>query len=214
MKVSIALPKTANDVPLRTYQQFLQIEEPTENDLLALFGGLSDKAIGKIPTRELSRITTHLTSLFEEAPLQRIFTLDGVTYGFIPKLDDITWGENQDVSTYLQDKGKSLNKAMAVLYRPITYRKGEKYLIEEYEGSEKYAEVLKDMPMGVALGAMGFFFDLLKDLLKCIPNFIQKEMEKQTFSSEDGERITSSILLLKATLGDMMTLQKPDYIAA
>jgi hypothetical protein len=214
MKISIALPKTANDIPLSRYQEFLQIEEPTENDVLAVFGGFSDKAISKIPTKEIGRITAHLTGLLNENPLQRTFTMDGQTYGFIPKLDDISWGENQDVSKYMpnnENKGEHLHRAMAVLYRPITYKKGKKYLIEDYEGSDKYAEVMKEMPMGVALGAMGFFLNLLNDLLKAIPNYIQREVGKQMDSLENGEHITNYIQLLKETLEDLTLLQKPDF---
>jgi len=217
MKINIELPRTANDIPLWQYQNFLQIEEPTENDILSVFAGLSDKAIDNIPLKELSKITAHLVSLFGSNELQCTFVLNGKTFGFIPKLDDISWGENQDVTKYLpneSNKGKDFHRAMAVLYRPITYKKGDHYLIEKYEGSDKYAEELKDMPLGVALGSISFFFLLSKDLLRAIPNFIQREAEKQTLSLEDGEHITKLIHSLKVTFEGLTKLQNLDYTPA
>ena len=53
-----------------------------------------------------------------------------------------------------------MHKAMAVLFRPITAKKGEFYEIEEYEGSDKYAGYMLHMPANVAIGALVFFYRL------------------------------------------------------
>ena len=50
-----------------------------------------------------------------------------------------------------------MHKAMAVLYRPTKHQKNNFYLIEDYEGSDKYAEVMKDSPIQAALGSTVFF---------------------------------------------------------
>jgi hypothetical protein len=50
-----------------------------------------------------------------------------------------------------------MHKAMAVLFRPIKKKQGTKYLIEDYEGSHKYSELMKEIPLDVVMGAMVFF---------------------------------------------------------
>ena len=69
---------------------------------------------------------------------------------------------------------------MAVLYRPIKQKLGARYLIEDYEGSHKYSETMKQMPLGVVMGAMVFFYNLTNALLKAIPNYLEEELEKES----------------------------------
>ena len=47
---------------------------------------------------------------------------DEVEFGFIPKLDNISLGEFVDLDSYMSD-WDNMHKAMAVLYRPVTFRK-------------------------------------------------------------------------------------------
>jgi hypothetical protein len=58
--------------------------------------------------------------------------MDGVEYGFIPNLDDMSFGEYVDLDTYLGD-WQNIHRAMAVLYRPIREKRGERYNIVPYE---------------------------------------------------------------------------------
>ena len=65
------------------------------------------------------------------------FNLNGVSYGFIPNLDEITYGENKDVTSYINEWG-NMHKAMAVLFRPTqTKARTTSIIIEEYEGSHR-----------------------------------------------------------------------------
>ena len=123
---------------------------------------------------------------------------------------DITYGENKDVTSYINEWG-NMHKAMAVLFRPIKQKQGHKYLIEEYEGSHKYSEVMKQMPLSVVLGAMVFFYNLTNELLNYIPSYLEKELLKEQtigqISQENGEVIQNYIHLLKETLRDLKKLQ-------
>ena len=105
-----------------------------------------------------------------------------------------------------------MHKAMAVLFRPLKQKQGHKYLIEEYEGSHKYSEVMKQMPLSVVLGAMVFFYNLTNELLNYIPNYLEKEVVKEQMigqiSQENGEAIQNYIHLLKETLQDLKKLQR------
>ena len=42
-----------------------------------------------------------------------------VEFGFVPKLDELSFGEFIDLDKYLQD-WDSMHKAMAVLFRPVS----------------------------------------------------------------------------------------------
>ena len=207
MNVEINIPESLNDITLEQYQNFLLIEEPTNDDLLSCFLDLDIKAINNIKASEIDRLVIHINSLFEvEQQHQLTFDLNGVTFGFIPNLDAITYGENKDVTTYVNDWQK-MNMAMSVLYRPIKQKQGHKYIIEDYKGTQEYSELMKQMPLSVVLGSMVFFYNLTNELLNCIPNYLEKEMEKQTkngeISEQNGEAIKSYVHSLKATLAEL-----------
>ena len=104
-----------------------------------------------------------------------------------------------------------MHKAMAVLYRPIKQKLGARYLIEDYEGSHKYSEAMKEMPLGIVMGAMVFFYNLTNALLKAIPSYLERQAKKEqttgAISAENGEAIKKYIHLLKETSEDLMRLQ-------
>jgi hypothetical protein len=77
---------------------------------------------------------------------------------------------------------KNMHKAMAVLYRPITDKSKDLYLIEEYESALKYADNMKYMPTNVALGAMVFFYRLGSKLSNHMLQYIKKEMQSNPLS--------------------------------
>jgi hypothetical protein len=75
-----------------------------------------------------------------------------------------------------------MHKAMAVLYRPVNFKSREKYTIAPYEPSDEVSELMKEMPLDVAMSSMVFFYALGMELLKAIPTFIQKSLtEEQTY---------------------------------
>jgi hypothetical protein len=135
-------------------------------------------------------------------------------FGFIPNLEDMTFGEYTDLDTYITD-WDNMHKAMAVLYRPIK-KKGLNgtYEIEEYNGSITYSEVMKFAPLDVCLGATVFFYNLGNELLKATIAYLEKDTEVQNIlqnqtSDKSGDGIVQSMLLLKEISQDLIPLQ--DY---
>ena len=180
MKIQINIPETLDDITLRQYQAFNKFEEPTIDQTLTTFLGISIEQLNKLPAEKIEGYATQINSVFEQdKQFTPTFVLNGLKYGFIPKLDDITYGENKDLTAYLNDF-KDMHKAMAVMYRPITQEQRGKYLIEDYEGSSKYSEQMKDAPLSVVLGATVFFYNLMNGLLKAIPNYLEEELEKES----------------------------------
>jgi len=218
MKVQINIPESLNDITLEQYQRFLSIEQPTNEDLLSCFLNINLEAINKINASKFDEYVATINGLFDVKQEHQLrFVLNGVEFGFIPNLDVISYGENKDITTYVND-WQSMNKAMAVLYRPIKQQQGKKYLIEEYDGTSKYSEFMKQMPLGIVMGSMLFFWNLTNELLNYIPSYLEKEMEKQTktglISAENGAAIRNLTTSLRETLEDLTRLQNYPYIRA
>ena len=215
MQLEVSIPSTLKEVKLKDYQDFLLIENPSNDDLLKCILNINTKELGKIKDKDIDYLINHINKLFDqEHKFIPTFNLNGVAYGFIPNLDEITYGENKDVTSYINEWG-NMHKAMAVLFRPLKQKQGHKYLIEEYEGSHKYSEVMKQMPLSVVLGAMVFFYNLTNELLNYIPSYLEKEVVKEQMigqiSQENGEAIQNYIHLLKETLQDLNKLQSFHY---
>jgi len=218
MQVEVSVPSSLNEVKLKDYQELLLKKNVDNDDLLKCILNINTKELGKIKDKDVTHLLKIITDLFEQKQkFIPTFKLKGVLYGFIPKIDDITYGENKDVTSYINDWG-NMHKAMAVLFRPIKQKQGSKYLIEEYEGSHKYSEMMKSMPLDIVLGSMVFFWNLTNALLNSIPNYLEKEIKEEQMkgvvSVENGEAIQSYMHLLKETLQDLQKLQSYPFINA
>jgi hypothetical protein len=181
MKVNITIPESLKEITLYQYQRFEKLiseNEPSEfvnQKTIEIFCNIELKDVARIRIADVSNLLTHLNDLLQQKPkLTNTFKLGVYEFGFIPKLEDITSGEYIDLETYLSDT-QTLHKAMAVLYRPIKTKVKDLYTIEEYEGSDKYSEVLKYMPLDIALGSMLFFWTLLNDCVSGLADYIQNE---------------------------------------
>ena len=209
--------KTLRDVPLRNYQALQQIKNPSNEDILTILFEYSIEEIREMKQTDLDALAIHIKSLFkEENDLCNILQINDTEFGFIPKLDDITYGENTDVSNYIND-WETMHKAMAVLYRPITAKMGNRYSIEKYKGTEQYAELMKDAPLDVVLSMIVFFYNLTNELLSCIPNYLQKTIltneHNYRIFKENGEDIAKSIHSLKEICEDLTKLQNYPYLS-
>ena len=108
-----------------------------------------------------------------------------------------------------------MHKAMAILFRPITAKKGEFYEIEEYEGSDKYAGYMLHMPANVAIGALVFFYRLGMKLSKHTMDYSLKEMTpsqrsqvESKFLELNGVGISHFMHSLEAMLQSLNRLPK------
>ena len=79
-----------------------------------------------------------------------------------------------DLDNYLP-KWETMHNAMGVLFRPITFKRKEQYLVEDYETSSKYD--ISNMPVSVVFGAIVFFCNLKDELLKTIMSYLQQQKD-------------------------------------
>lgn len=185
MKVKIQIPNSLSEITLEQYQKFTKIntEENQDSSFLMhktveLFCNLNLQDIAKIKFIYVQEIISDINSLFEpKQELVTTFTMDGIEYGIIPVLDDMTLGEYIDLDENFID-WDTMHKAMAVLYRPVSFKKGNRYQIEDYNGLEG-AEIMKQMPLNIVMGCMFFFYNLNNELLKTTLNYLSQEIPKQ-----------------------------------
>ena len=173
--------------------------------MVEIFCGIKGDLVMKMKASSIRDITSVLAEMFnEKPPLVREFTMNGVDYGFIPLLEDMSFGEYVDLDTYISDIN-NLHRAMGVLYRPIVQRYQNKYLIEQYKGED--TQKMKDMPMDAVLGSMLFFYHLGMDLSKVMLNYLEQEEEttlvQQLYSEKNMDGINQFSASLKGILQDL-----------
>jgi hypothetical protein len=189
------------------------VKENEESDFLnhkmvQIFCDIDLNVVDAMKQKDVEDAVNTIGNLFKQLPpLQQKFEMNGTTFGFIPNLDDMSAGEYMDLDGYITNWDE-MHRAMAVLYRPIKQKLGDKYLIEDYEGTDKYSELMKDAPLNVVLGAMVFFWHLGKELLTSTIHYLEQSpqivsMNKSNLES-GGVGILQSMDLLKEMLDDSM----------
>ena len=215
MKVTINIPESLSEISLAQYQKWLKISDKNEDDnflkqkMIEIFCNIPLKTVLQIKATDIDNITNTINNLFKEEPkfIDR-FKYNGVEFGFIPKLDEITFGEYVDLDNYLSE-WSLMHKAMCVLYRPILFTRKDKYLIEDYEGADVYD--MQGMGLDIVFSALVFFWNLRKELLNHILNFLanQKEIvlpQQKLDLMKSGLGISQSMDWLKVMSGGLMRL--------
>ena len=177
MKIELSVPSTLSEIPLHKYQKFLKIVDQNIDDpnadrfvamkMLEIFCDMPSEVIYNYRIKDITKVTDVLTKMFEERPpLVRTFTIGDTEFGFIPNLEEMTFGEYIDLDTYIGD-WDNIQRAMCVLYRPIKAKVKDKYSIEEYRGDD-YLDAMINTPMDAVLSSVVFFYNLGIDLQNVI----------------------------------------------
>ena len=227
MKVDLLLPSSLSEIPLSRYQKFVKTKEASNDEefiaqkMIQIFCGIDLSQVGKIKMKDLNELITHFTKVFSEKPkLVRHFKIKNIEFGFIPKLDEITFGEYVDLENHLQN-WETYHKAMAVMYRPIKEKVKDRYSIVDYEPNEDMQELMRFAPLDVAISASLFFWTLGSELLSLTLNYLQSELKTMTNSSNtakgiyldnNGDGIQASMLSLKEMLPSLTKLQDTDLL--
>lgn len=191
MKIKVNIPNTLSDITLDQYQRFLKVAETKDVDdiflmqkMIQIFCGVKLTDVFYFKINDVRNIVNEINKVLLEEPkfLQR-FNFEDVDYGFIPNLDDISFGEYIDLDENM-NSWDSMHRAMSVLYRPIDIIKGDRYTIKKYNGIEN-EDTMKRTPVNVALGASVFFYNLRRELQRVILRFSSKQMEELTYQQQE-----------------------------
>lgn len=211
--LEINVPNKLEELTVEQYQAFSRVTDETDNGvfvaqkMVSIFCKIRLSEVARIKYTSVAEIVQIFERMFEEkTPLVRTFKMNDVEFGFIPDLENMSMGEYADLDQYIDDS-ENLHKAMAVLYRPITKRRGEKYEIEEYNGSITYSDVMKYAPLNVALGAKVFFWTLERELLKATLNYLEEEtatnIQQSHNLAKNGGGTLASMHLVRVMLDDL-----------
>ena len=221
MKTEIVIPTSLSEIPLKSYQEFMKVVEKSNDQefigqkTVEIFCGLQMKDVVRVKWNDIRDLTLHLNNIFKEKPkFQATFKIKGVEFGFIPNLEDMTFGEYIDLESNISSV-ETFHKAMAVMYRPITKKVKDRHEIFEYTGTDEFSEVMKYAPLNVVLGATVFFSTLGSDLVQHTLTSLETEIKKNpkimTLAKErnlikDGAGTIQSMRYLRETLQSLMTL--------
>ncbi len=221
MKTEIVIPTSLSEIPLKSYQEFMKVVEKSNDEefigqkTIEIFCGLKMKDVVKVKWSDVKSLTLHLNEIFKAKPkFQATFKIENTEFGFIPNLEDMTFGEYIDLESNISSV-ETFHKAMAVMYRPITKKIKDRYEIFEYTGTDEFSDVMKFASLDVVLGATVFFSTLGSDLVQHTLTSLETEIKKNpkimTLAKErnlikDGDGTIQSMRFLRETLQSLMTL--------
>ena len=189
-QVKLSIPTEWSDITIGTYQKYVDIqlgkgsEKKKIVDSLALLCGTTTAIVKKMKYNDLIEIMDILKKMIDTEPnkeqFRKTFVFKDDEYGFCPNLSAITTGEYIDLEAYCKDDPiKNLHVIMSILYRKITFSRGDRYAIEEYNPEEFKEELFKDCPMDIALSSLGFFLNLGLTLATSSVNYLEAQELKQ-----------------------------------
>jgi hypothetical protein len=219
--MKLIVPSTLEEISLSKYQRYLKEFEYSKSlknqetylglKMIEIFCEVTEEQAKQIDSDSANKVIKILVDLLSvEQTLVESFNLGGVQFGWIPKIDNLSFGEFLDLNNNI-DNWDNMVIAMGVLYRPITGRAADrKYLIEKYEG-DKYHEILKEMPLSVVLGATVFFWNLGLDLVTSTLCSLEEEANKMSTRQranfqKNGDGLLHSLNSLKTMLQELKKL--------
>jgi len=215
MKLKINIPSKLSEITLEQYQKYLQLLEDNEDEavnsiffrmkLLEIFCGIPYPEMHNIRVKDVEEIVQIIFDTLDNKPdLVLNFQMGDTEFGFVPNLEDMTFGEYIDLDNHIGD-WKNIHKAMAVLYRPIEHKKGDKYIIQEYKG-DNYHDIMKYMPLDAVFGSIVFFYHLGIDCTKGMTNYLEEQAKQEGFDKAldiSGVGINQYTHLLREILDDL-----------
>lgn len=221
MGIEVQVPTKMSEITLRRYQEFQRlVKDSTDSEFvmhktLEIFCDIQLRDSLKINVLDVISTVEQIANIFKTEPeFKTTFKIKDIEFGFITKLEDMTWAEYMDLEKYIGD-WQTYHRAMAVMYRPIKYKRKEQYEIVEYSGTEEYAEIMKFAPLDVVWASALFFWNLERELSQAFHQYIKKATQelismsgvKKDNLTSDGGGITQSIDLLKGILLNSMRLR-------
>jgi hypothetical protein len=172
-----SIPTDWSQVSLGKYMDFMLSVDGVEDELektiitISSFTNAPKKLLQGCKKSDIDAVMSELGKLMDKETnkdLNLVITIDGVDYGFHPNLHELKLKEFVDLDNKLADGWGAMDSVMAILYRPITEQKGEKYKVEEYDfrTAKKRAEIFRDnLSVNTVNGAASFFLTIATDYI-------------------------------------------------
>ena len=193
MKKKLTIPTSWNDVTIRQYQYYAaSIDKAITTRQKAMvavtaFCGLSEEEVPYLTQDSYEDIVSRLHWVNQapesDADLIQLFEHEGVEYGFIPNWTKLTFGEFVDLEHFASEGRlvENLDRAMALMYRPVIEKVKGHYTISDYTIDEGRVAIMRDMPMTLAVGAMVFFgISPRYSRTVCGPLYLRRTIRRKT----------------------------------
>ncbi|CAB5224135.1 hypothetical protein UFOVP386_27 [uncultured Caudovirales phage] len=152
------------------------------NRIMAITGLKRDEAV-KLSPGQMNELIEFFEAIIKNpvASFKQKWNHNGITYGFHPFLDGLSFAEWLDLNKCMKDFPKSLDEVLAILYRPIKMELYDKYEIEDYDYSAMQGrkKIFREMPLHHANACMLFFSIIRKRLLIVFQEHLEEETLEQ-----------------------------------
>jgi hypothetical protein len=185
--MKIVLPENIQDITLDQFQKYALLLKREDLDdyqfnkrKVEIFTSIKYHDLNNVANKDFEDILKQIDiALNADVPFVDRFKLNDVEFGFIPNFDKMTAKEFTDLSLYPLEDIETYHKLMAILFRPIIKDDAFKnYDIETYNGTERYADVMKRTPMNIVNGSLIFFYNLANELEIAIQRYTMQELKK------------------------------------
>ena len=223
MKVELNIPEGLHEITLEQYQQYIELTEKLQDNpeglkqaAISCFCRVPMSTVRFIRAVDVDAIYNQFIEYFKQKPpMQPIIKIGDEVFGFEPDLQNMDYGAYLDLDSNITTWA-NYHKALAVMYRPVVKNKGNKYQIQQYEGTANYSEVMKHVTLDVVFGANVFFYRLGNDLLNALMYFLHKQTKTKEFQTlakkdnllKDGDGIKQSIYSLREMLQSLTKLHE------
>ena len=187
-EVKLIIPDNWSDITIGTYQKYLKIQEGKGSEKnkviksIALLCNTTPFVVKKMAYKDLLEIMGIIKNMIDTEPdkeeFRKVFIFNKEEYGFCPNLSGISTGEYIDLESYCKNPIENLHIIMSILYRKITFKRNNRYAIEDYNPDEFKEELFKNCPMDIALSCLGFFLTLGENLAKTSRSFLIAQEKK------------------------------------
>ena len=228
MKVELNIPEGLHEITLEQYQQYIELTEKLQDNpeglkqaAISCFCRVPMSTVRFIRAVDVDAIYNQFIEYFKQKPpMQPIVKIGGEHFGFEPDLQNMDYGAYLDLDSNITTWA-NYHKALAVMYRPVVKNKGNKYQIQQYEGTANYSDVMKHVTLDVVFGANVFFYRLGNDLLNALMDFLHNQTKTKEFQTlakkdnllKDGDGIRQSIYSLKEMLQSLTILHDNRYLS-
>lgn len=210
--IEIRVPTKVEDIRLGQYQEYLELHKTVDenqkltqsvrNKVVSIFCDVPFKLVQDHFSAEdvdevFNGIMKLLTELLAKAnsgdQFNLRFKVGDVEFGFEPEFTKMKAGAFADLSDYYED-WNTMHRAMAVLYRPVAYKKRnwflkiEQYELEPYTGTTKYGDAMKAMPALKALEAAFFLTNSSIELERLFQTYSQSLLKKMTLEQKEEHK--------------------------
>lgn len=185
MEVKVKIAANAKAVTLGQYIDYQNAVDKVEQ--VRIITGKSTESIRLLQSNIIDEIIMRFEAAIKlgSNTFERKVDCGLYKLGFIPNLQEMTFGEYIDLDTACTDlyKDNTINaasalKMMCILYRPIKTSFGEYYDIEKYNPNDvrKYIDHVKKMTLDHVLNVLVFFSNLEAELFNSSLEYLAKEI--------------------------------------